>query len=135
MSHLLAVPEFFTSAASDVAGIGSTLNAATAAAAAPTTQVLAAANDEVSVALASLFGGYGDTFQQFSTQAAAYHAQFMHALSRSGNAYALADAVSTSQLQTIGDDILAVINTPTNVLLGTPLIGNGTNGAVGTGQN
>src|SRR5258707_15644207 len=50
MSYLLAAPELLTSAASDVAGIGSTLNAATAAAAAPTNQLPAAAKDEGSVA-------------------------------------------------------------------------------------
>ena len=39
MSYLVAVPEMLASAATDVEGIGSSLSAATAAAAAPTTVV------------------------------------------------------------------------------------------------
>ncbi|MGA7055186.1 MAG: PE domain-containing protein, partial [Mycobacterium sp.] len=42
MSFVIAAPEFVTAAASDLANIGSTLNAANAAATAPTTGVLAA---------------------------------------------------------------------------------------------
>jgi PPE-repeat protein len=34
----------------------------------------------------------------------------------------------------VQQDVLGVINAPTNLLLGRPLIGNGTNGAAGTGQ-
>lgn len=46
-------------AARDVAGIGSSLAQASNAAAGPTTGVVAAAQDEVSLALASLFGHEG----------------------------------------------------------------------------
>ncbi|WP_414855596.1 PE family protein, partial [Mycobacterium gordonae] len=51
----MAAPELLAAAAADVAGIGSSLRAANSAAAVPTTAVLAAAGDEVSVAIASLF--------------------------------------------------------------------------------
>jgi hypothetical protein len=54
MSFVLAAPEMLASAASDVAGIGSSLSAANAAAAAPTTGVVAAAGDQVSSEIASL---------------------------------------------------------------------------------
>lgn len=47
MSFVIAVPEALTMAASDLANIGSTINAANAAAALPTTGVVAAAADEV----------------------------------------------------------------------------------------
>src|SRR5258707_7428233 len=50
MSYVVAVPELLSAAATDVAGIGSALNSANAAAALPTTQLLAAAADEVSAA-------------------------------------------------------------------------------------
>jgi hypothetical protein len=63
MSYLVAAPEFLASAATDVSNIGSLLNAAHAAAAAPTTALAAAAGDEVSAAVASVFAGYGQTFQ------------------------------------------------------------------------
>ena len=43
MSYVIAAPDMLAAAAADVAGIGSSLSAANAAAAAPTTGVLAAA--------------------------------------------------------------------------------------------
>lgn len=57
MSYVMAAPEMLAAAAGDVAGIGSTMTAANAAAALPTTAMVAAAGDEVSVAVASLFSG------------------------------------------------------------------------------
>lgn len=61
MSYVLAAPEVFAAAASDVAGIGSSLSAANVAAAVSTTGVLTAAGDEVSAAIAALFSGPGGT--------------------------------------------------------------------------
>ena len=83
MSFLVAVPEFLTSAASDLSNIGSALSAAYAAAA-PTTGVLAAGADEVSVSVASLFSGQGQAFQALGAQAAAFHSQFVQAFSGTG---------------------------------------------------
>jgi len=57
MSYVLAAPEFVTSAATDLAGIGSSLSEADAAAGASTTSVITAAEDEVSAAVATLFSG------------------------------------------------------------------------------
>jgi PE family len=54
MSFVMAVPEMFSSAASDLASLGSTVGAANASAAARTTSIAAAAGDEVSVAIAAL---------------------------------------------------------------------------------
>ena len=50
MSSLIAAPELITAAATDLAGIGSSLSEADAAAAASTTRVITAAGDEVSAA-------------------------------------------------------------------------------------
>ncbi len=50
MSFVFAVPEMVAATASDLASLGAALSEATAAAAIPTTQVLAAAADEVSAA-------------------------------------------------------------------------------------
>ena len=47
MSNLIAAPEMMTMAATDLAGIGSSLSEANAAAAASTTRVITAAGDEV----------------------------------------------------------------------------------------
>ncbi|MGZ4576724.1 MAG: PE family protein, partial [Mycobacterium sp.] len=90
MSYLFAAPEALTTAASDVAGIGSTLNSAHAAAAAPTAGVLAAAADEVSARIAALFSAHGQGYQRLSAQAAAFHQQFVRALAAGANQYAAA---------------------------------------------
>ncbi|WP_321576442.1 PE family protein, partial [Mycobacterium marinum] len=63
VSLVSVVPEWVAAAATDVAGIGSVVGAANAAAAGATTSVAAAAGDEVSVAIAALFGGFGREYQ------------------------------------------------------------------------
>jgi hypothetical protein len=63
---VIAAPEMAASAASDLAGIGSMIGEANAAAAVPTTGVMAAAGDEVSAAIASLFSSHGQEFQALS---------------------------------------------------------------------
>ena len=101
MSYVLAVPDFVASAASDLAGIGSALTAAHAAAAAPTTGVVAAGTDEVSAAAASLFAGHGRAFQALSSQTAAFHSQFVQTLNTAGGAYTAAEAANASPLQAV----------------------------------
>lgn len=134
MSFLTFAPDLFTAAAADAAGIGSSLRAANLAASAPTSALMAAAGDEVSAAIASLFAGHAEAYQSASVYAAAFHEQFVQALSSSSGAYAAAEAANTN-LQVVVDDILGVINAPTNLLFARPLIGDGTNGVDGTGQN
>ena len=68
MSYVIAAPEMLAAAAADVAGIGSSLSEANAAAATQTTGVLAAAEDEVSAAIAALFSTHGQGFQALSTR-------------------------------------------------------------------
>jgi len=116
------------SAAADLKGIGSALDAAHAAAAVPTTGLAAAGADEVSAAVAALFGGFGQEFQALSAQAGAFHQQFVQALSLGAGSYQAAEAASVSPLQTVADDVLGVVNAPTELLLGRPLLGNGVNG-------
>ena len=57
MSFVIAAPELVTTAATDLANVGSSLSDANAAAATQTTGVLAAAEDEVSAAIAAVVGG------------------------------------------------------------------------------
>ncbi len=133
MSYVVAIPDMLASAAADVAGIGSSVGAANTAAVGATTGVMAAADDEVSVAIAALFSGHGQAYQAISAQAAAFHDQFLRALTGAGGAYAAAEAANASPLQAAEQEVLAVINAPTNALLGRPLIGNGTDGLAGTG--
>ncbi len=137
MSFVIAAPEMMTAAASDLASIGSTLNAANAAAAAPTTGILVAAEDEVSAAIAELFSGHAHGFQALSAQVAAFHDQFVQALTAGVRSYARAEAThvaafTANPAQTIEQDLLNVINAPFLTLTGRPLIGNGANGTAAT---
>lgn len=118
MSFVVVAPEVLAAAASDLAGIGSTLAQANAAALAPTTAVLAAGADEVSAAIASLFGAHGQAYQAVSAQMSAFHAQFMQALTGAGRAYAAAEAVNVSAAQSVEQDLLAAINARFERILG-----------------
>ncbi|WP_131806177.1 PE family protein, partial [Mycobacterium alsense] len=135
MSFLVTVPDVVATAAENVAGIGSSLSAVNAAAAGPTTGLVAAAEDEVSAAIAALFSGHAAEYQAISAQVAAFHERFVQALAGAGGAYAAAEAANASPLQALGQDVLGAINTPTQLLLGRPLIGNGANAAPGSGAN
>ncbi|MFV8315692.1 PE domain-containing protein [Mycobacterium sp. 23] len=130
MAHVVVGPQRVGIAAGDLVRLGSVIGAANATARASTTQLLAAAEDEVSAAVAALFGEHGQAYQAISTQAARFHQQFVQAISAGAGAYAAAEATNASLAQTALD----VINAPSNALLGRPLIGNGTNGAAGTGE-
>lgn len=68
MFFAIVVPETLTASASDVARIGSSLSTANAAAAAPTIIVLTAAADEVSAAIATLFGAHAQEYQRSSAR-------------------------------------------------------------------
>jgi hypothetical protein len=114
MSYLIAAPEFLDSAATDLASIGGTVNAANASAAARTTGILAAAEDEVSAAIAALFSGHGQAYQAASAQAVAFHQQFTQMLSASARAYAGAEAANVPLL----GRLLAAFNAATGGLLG-----------------
>lgn len=63
MSYVIAAPEMVTAAASGLSNIGSSISSANAAAAAPTTALLAAGADEVSAAIAALFSQHGAAYQ------------------------------------------------------------------------
>jgi hypothetical protein len=128
MSFLLAVPEVMSDATTTLANLGSTVSAAQAAAAAPTTGLLAAAGDEVSTAIAAMFSQYASSYQALSAQAAAFHTQLVQTLNAGASAYAATEAANATPLETLQQDLLGLINAPTDTLLGRPLIGNGANG-------
>ena len=134
MSDVIAVPDMLGAAAADVAGIGSSLSEANTVAAASTTRVIAAGGDEVSAAIASLFSSHGHAFQALSAQAAAFHEQFVQALTAAGGAYKAAEAANASSLWTLEQDVLGAINAPFAALTGCSLIGNGASGATGITQ-
>ena len=97
MSFLTAIPELVQGAAQDLAGIGSSLADAAATASGPTTGIAAAAQDEVSIAIASLFGKFGQEFQALGAQAQAFHTQFVGLLNAGAGAYVSAEAANAEQ--------------------------------------
>lgn len=80
VSFVITAPELISAAATDLAGIGSTISAANAAASASTTAVAAAAADEVSTAVATLFGAHAQQYQSLGSQMAAFHDDFVRIL-------------------------------------------------------
>ncbi|WP_459797455.1 PE family protein, partial [Mycobacterium riyadhense] len=128
MTFVIAMPEAMVAAASDLAGIGSMINAANAAASPLTIGVLAAGSDEVSTQIAALFGAHAQEYQALSAKAAAFHTQFLQALTAGARSYASAEAAAASPLQVVEQSVLGAVNAPTQALLGRPLIGNGADG-------
>ncbi|WP_141771235.1 PE family protein, partial [Mycobacterium tuberculosis] len=112
MSFVNVAPQLVSTAAADAARIGSAINTANTAAAA-TTQVLAAAHDEVSTAIAALFGSHGQHYQAISAQVAAYQERFVLALSQASSTYAVAEAASATPLQNVLDAINAPVQSLT----------------------
>jgi hypothetical protein len=98
MSFVIAMPDLVEGAAGDLAAIRSSLAAANAAAAGPTTGIAAAAQDEVSVAIASMFGDFGQRFQAVNAQAQAFHAEFVELMSGGATAYLGAEAANAAQV-------------------------------------
>ncbi|MBX9978699.1 MAG: PE family protein, partial [Mycobacterium gordonae] len=131
MSYVVAIPEMVSAAASELAGIGSTLAAAHTAAASPTTTILAAAGDEVSAAIAALFAGHAREYQALNTQVEAFHQEFVRLLTSGAGSYAAAELANVNPLE----QALNLINAPTRTLVGRPLIGNGADGAAGSGAD
>jgi PE-PPE domain/PE family len=125
MSYITAVPEMLASTAADVESIGSAISAARANAAAPTTGLLAAAEDEVSAAVANLFGRYGQEYQAVIAQAAAFHSQFTQALAAAGSTYAEAEAGNAALMSGASNALNASVQT----LLGQAPMGSGASAA------
>jgi PE family len=112
MSFVIAQPELVQAAAQQLAGIRSALGDASAAAAGPTTGLAAAAADEVSGAIAALFGTFGQEYQAINAQAQAFHAQFVNLLNAGAGAYLSAEAANAEQA------LASAVNAPAQGLFG-----------------
>jgi hypothetical protein len=99
MSYVIADPQMMTSAATDLATIGSDLTAAHLAAATPTVSLIPAAADEVSAAVTHLFSQHAANYQAVAAQAAAFQQQFVQHLHAGAFSYASTEAASASFLQ------------------------------------
>jgi PE family len=134
MSYVITAPEALAVASGDLTGIGEAVKGAADAAAPSTTGIVVAAADEVSEAIASLFGSCAHEFQTLSAQATQFHAQFVRALSAAGAAYAAAEAANASPLQRLEQQAESLgVFSPIERLTGHPLFGNGAAAPAGTG--
>jgi PE-PPE domain/PE family len=114
MTSLSTQPQLVTTAASDLAEIRLTIGAAKAAAAGPTTGVVAAATDEVSAATAQLFSTYAERYQTVLARASSFHEEFIATLASAGNAYAAAESANANAI--------SGVPTPTSLVM-SPLRG------------
>ena len=87
MSFVVVSPELVEAASTQLAGIGRALNAANAAAAAEITRLAAAGQDEVSTAIASVFSGHAEAYQQVRVYAEGFHAQVVQATAEAARQY------------------------------------------------
>jgi hypothetical protein len=135
MSFVIAMPEFVTAAAGDLADIGSALGEANAAAALPTTSVLAAAEDEVSTGIASMFGTYAQQFQALSAQAAGFHNEFVSLLNGGAAAYLSTEAANAGQAlqNAVNAPAITGANLAANAAADTPPLLGGLGGLLGGG--
>ena len=156
MSYVTTAPGLLTTAATDLAQIGEALRAGNLGAVLPTTELAAAAADEVSAAVAALFGTHGSQYQAAAVEAASYYEQFVQNLGVAAASYSGAEAAAAAALDGLdsavangfqnlvygpihlaGDAWIAsplgqaldpIINTPTTLLFGRGLIGHGVAG-------
>jgi PE family len=119
MSYVLATPELISAAATDLAAIGSTLDAAYQAATNPTMVLVPAAADEVSGAVAHLFSAHGAGFQALAGKAVAFHDQLVENLKAGAASYTGAEAVNASALGDIWSGVLSGNKSPVIALVET----------------
>ncbi|MGO9511979.1 MAG: PE family protein [Mycobacterium sp.] len=117
MSFVSVVPDIVSAAAGNLADIGSAMTAANAAAATPTTGLVAMASDEVSAAITAVFSSHAQAYQNLGAQAAAFHDQFVRTLSGGAGAYVATEIANAQQ------SLLNAVNAPAAALLGQPLLG------------
>lgn len=112
MSYLVAAPEAVLDAGHVLAGLNSTISAAHTEAAARTTNLLAAAEDEVSVAIAAFPSDQASAYQVLSARAEAFHAKLVQALDAGAAAYATAESAAASTLKTVSPAVQTGIAAP-----------------------
>jgi hypothetical protein len=89
-------PEALSMAAENLGAIGSAVSSQNVAAAAPTTGIIPAASDEVSVLTATQFVAHANMYHSIMTEAAAIHEMFVKTLSTSAMSYAATEAANAT---------------------------------------
>lgn len=95
-SFVTAHPEVLAAAAGDLHGVGAEMATQNAAAAGPTSAVVPAAADEVSMLTAAQFAAHAGGYQTVAAQAAAIHEMFVNTLGTSAASYAATEAANAS---------------------------------------
>jgi hypothetical protein len=96
MSFVHTYPEHLAAAADNLTSLGAALNAGTATAAGPTTGVVPAAVDEVSILTAAQFAAHGARVQELHAQAAQIQAAMTATLAASASSYAETEAANAA---------------------------------------
>lgn len=96
MSIVIAEPGLLAAAAAELQALNAVVCSGNAAAAAPTTGVVPAASDVVSMLVAAQFASHAEIYQQLSAQAAAVRAQLATTLGVSAVSYAATEAANAS---------------------------------------
>lgn len=128
MTYVTVATDLVGAAVGELTRIGSEVTAATAAAA-PTIELAPAGADELSAAVAALFGRYGRAYRAVGAQAAAFHRRFVQALAASAGSYAGAEVANASLLHTVDRPVLGWVNARSQSLFGHPLLGTPNAGA------
>lgn len=118
MSFLLVEPGVLETAAADLAQIGSAVSSGNLAAVIPTTGLAAAGADEVSAAIAAVFGGHAQEYQALAARAAEYYEQFVRTLSTAAGSFAATEATIATSMR----GALDAVNAPVGqALTGSPV--------------
>jgi hypothetical protein len=125
MSFLKTIPQELLSAAAQLEGIGTSLTAQNAGAAAPTTSIAPAASDPVSILQAGIFSSYGTLYQQLAAEAQAIQQQFTSTLGLSSGTYSATEASNATSaaagpLSGIINEISKILGGPVTSVGGTP---------------
>ncbi|OBK45537.1 PE family protein [Mycobacterium gordonae] len=98
MSFVRTYPEHLAAAASNLQSLGAALNVGNAAAAIPTTGVVPAAADEVSILTAAQFATHAARFQELQARAAQIQAALAATLGTSAGSYAATEAANAASV-------------------------------------
>jgi hypothetical protein len=96
MSNVIARPEILSAAAGELHSINAAMQAGSAAAAVPTTGLVPAAADLVSLLTAAQFASHARLYQAVSAQAAAAQEQLASMLGISAGSYSATEAANVS---------------------------------------
>jgi PPE-repeat protein len=128
MSLLTTIPEELLAAAAQLEGIGTSLTAQNAGAAAPTTTIAPAAADPVSTLQAGIFSTYGTLYQQLAAEAQSVQQQFVQTLGLSSGTYSATEAANATAASNPANTIATAMTSlatflggPANSVGGNPL--------------